>query len=200
MTKEVRIFPATGMPDDDWWNALWPDPLDVLQKLGLAKDTSAIDLCCGNGHFTVPMTMLLNGNVTAVDLNADLLAQAKKRVATVNAPDCNWILGDAMELAAITPEQVDTVLIANTFHGVPNQTELSAEVAKVLKPGGRFIVINWHALPRDKTPVLDEPRGPNTEMRMSPDEVRTVVEPTGLIFGKIVELPPYHYGIIFEKP
>ena len=37
-------------------------------------------------------------------------------------------------------------------------------------------------------------------MRMEPDEVAATVEPVGLRLAQIVELPPYHYGVIFEKP
>lgn len=37
-------------------------------------------------------------------------------------------------------------------------------------------------------------------MRMEPDEVARTVEPAGLRLAQIVELPPYHYGVIFETP
>jgi predicted methyltransferase len=69
----------------------------------------------------------------------------------------------------------------------------------VLKPGGLFAIVNWHRLPREQTTVLDKPRGPNTEMRMSPDDVRPVVEPAGFRLADLVELPPYHYGVVFQK-
>jgi len=34
---------------------------------------------------------------------------------------------------------------------------------------------------------------------MSPEQVRAVVEPAGFGLDHLVELPPYHYGIIFKK-
>jgi hypothetical protein len=54
-------------------------------------------------------------------------------------------------------------------------------------------------LPREQTTVLDKPRGPKTEMRMSPDDVRAVVEPAGFRLADLVELSPYHYGVVFRK-
>ncbi|RUY33250.1 methyltransferase, partial [Mesorhizobium sp. M7A.F.Ca.US.001.04.1.1] len=30
------IFPATSMPDRDWWAALWPDPASLLLSLGVS--------------------------------------------------------------------------------------------------------------------------------------------------------------------
>jgi hypothetical protein len=28
------VYPATAMPDSDWWETLWPDPNAVIGKLG----------------------------------------------------------------------------------------------------------------------------------------------------------------------
>ena len=49
------LFPATGMPDRDWWQALWPDPANVLQALGLQARMEVVDLCYGDGYFTGPL-------------------------------------------------------------------------------------------------------------------------------------------------
>src|SRR5437588_7345131 len=31
----VGFFPATTMPDADWWQALWPDPVTLLVEMGV---------------------------------------------------------------------------------------------------------------------------------------------------------------------
>ncbi len=193
-----KMFPATVMPDKDWWQALWPDPLGVLQALGFVEGMSAVDLCCGDGHFTAPLSALLGGRVYGIDLDPELLTQARVTVEEAGAPPCTWIEADARDMADVIPEAIDMVLIANTFHGVPDQTELAQHVHEVLKPGGRFAVINWHPFPREETKVLGQPRGPKTEMRMSPEDVRAVIEPAGFEFIETVELPPFHYGVIFR--
>jgi hypothetical protein len=35
---------------------------------------------------------------------------------------------------------------------------------------------------------------------MTPEDVTALVVPAGLRLSRIVELPPYHYAILFEKP
>jgi len=35
---------------------------------------------------------------------------------------------------------------------------------------------------------------------MTPDDVVAAVEPAGFIRVGVIELPPYHYGAIFQKP
>ncbi len=193
-----KTFAATAMPDADWWQALWPNPLQVLKDVGFRAGMSAIDLCCGDGRFTTPMSILLDGKVYGVDLDPAMLRIARQAIADVNAPKVTWIEADARDLGHLIAEKVDIVLIANTFHGVPDQTAMAQGAVDVLQPGGAFVVVNWHVLPREDTPVLGQPRGPRFDMRMSPENVWEVVEPSGLVYEKTVELPPYHYGAIFR--
>jgi len=67
-------------------------------------------------------------------------------------------------------------------------------------PGGLFIVVNWHVATSGENNVLGQPRGPRKDMRMTPVQVSKLVEPAGLEIIQLVELPPYHYGVIFQKP
>jgi len=197
--EDERLFPATVMPDRDWWHALWPDPKAVLRAVGIGSDMAVVDLCCGDGHFTKPMCQLVHpGKTWAVDLDANLLAEAEQ--ACRDNSNFIAIRADARELCGYISAPVDFVFIANTFHGVPDKTALSKAAYNALKPGGHFAIINWHRLPREATPVLGQPRGPDTSLRIEPDEVRTLVEPAGLKLEKVVDVGPYHYAAVFLKP
>lgn len=188
------------MPDPDWWQALWPQPSQVFADLGVTPGMGmAVDLCCGDGLFTAPLARLAK-HVVAIDIDPQMLTLAREKVAAVsNAGTCDFVEGDAYDVAGLVSHPADLVLIANTFHGVPNKARLAHGVAAALKPGGRFLVINWHRRPREETTVLGQPRGPRTEMRMTPEEVAAAVAPAGLRPARVVELLPYHYGAIFEK-
>jgi ubiquinone/menaquinone biosynthesis C-methylase UbiE len=129
-----------------------------------------------------------------------MIELARARTAGGGAANCDFVAGDAYEVAELVGRPVDFVLIANTFHGVPEKERLARAVASILEPGGRLAIVNWHRRPREQTTVLGQPRGPATEMRMTPDDVAATVEPAGLEFVRAVELPPYHYGAVFAKP
>ena len=194
------IFPATTMPDADWWQALWPDPAKVIAEMGVEPRIVAVDLCCGDGLFTAPLARIAKG-VYAIDIDRAMLdrARARARVAAAGAANCELFVADAMTVGAVVPEPVDYVFLANTFHGVPDQLGLARAVAAVLKPKGKFGIVNWHRRPREETVVLGKPRGPKTEMRMEPDDVATIVEPAGLFLNRMVDLPPFHYGVVFQR-
>ncbi len=198
MTTQDRLFPATVMPDRNWWHALWPDPDGFARALRIERRMTVVDLGCGDGYFTAAIARQVGpGHVIGIDLDPAMLEQAQ--AACDGLSNCEWLLGDAMELSRLLGAPVDYVLIANTFHGAPDKTGLAREVAAALKPDGRFAIVNWHPLPREETTVLGQPRGPKTDMRMSPEQTCAIVEPAGFKREMLVELPPYHYGAIFVR-
>lgn len=192
------LFTATAMPDQDWWHALWPDPDSVIKALQIHPGMTVIDLGCGDGYFTASIArQIAPDHVTGLDLDATMLTQAQ--AACAGMTNCGWLQGDAMVLRTLITTPVDYILIANTFHGVPDATGLASEVAASLVDNGRFAIINWHPLPREQTPVLAQARGPRTEMRMSVARTQNLVEPAGFRLETVIEFPPYHYGVIFKK-
>ena len=192
------LFPATSMPDRDWWSALWPHPEQTLKALGIEPGMTVLDLCCGDGYFTAPLARMVGGKVYALDIDCAMIEAAKAEVARQGASVRQWICADAMALPAHLTEPVDYVLMANTFHGVPDQTGLARAVRAVLRPHGALAVVNWHPAEREDTPVLGQPRGPDAGMRMSPQAVAEVLEPAGFHLLRVVDLPPYHYAALFE--
>lgn len=192
----VVTFPATSMPDADWWQVLWPDPAAVLARLAIAGGGQAVDVCCGDGMFTVPLAGE-ERHVIALDLDPAMLRRARQKAEAARQRNISYVVADASELACLNEGCADEVLIANTFHGVPDKPRFAQAVAGVLAPSGRFAVINWHREPREKTTVLGKPRGPRTELRMTPGDLEAVLQPAGLRQIRLIELPPYHYAAVF---
>jgi ubiquinone/menaquinone biosynthesis C-methylase UbiE len=195
-SKPPGFFDGTEMPMAGWWEALWPDPAGVLGSVGIRSDMDIIDLCSGDGWFTLQIAKLAR-RVIAIDIDGDLLDIARKRLKEAGVTNCEYVAGDAYELAAIAKRPVDFVFMANAFHGVPDKMRLARAVLDTLKPTGYFAIVNWHQRPRESTVVLGEPRGPRTELRMSPDQTMAAVEPAGFKLAKLVEIPAYHYGAVF---
>jgi SAM-dependent methyltransferase len=193
----VGFFQGTEMPAAGWWEALWPDPAGVLAAVGLRPGMDVIDLCSGDGWFTLQIARVAR-HVSAIDIDPTLLEVGRHRLAENGLANSKFIAGDAYDIAKLAP-LADFVFIANAFHGVPDRARLAQAVKEALKPDGSAAIVNWHKRPREETPILGEPRGPKTELRMSPEETIKFVEEGGLKFTKIVEVPPYHYGVLFTR-
>ncbi len=190
-----NIFPATAVPDPHWWHALWPDPGRTVDRLGITPGMRVIDLWCGDGWFTLPIARLAS-EVVGLDTDSALVAQARARIEAAGLSNCHLVEGDAYDIAELAGGAADVVIVANTFHGVPDKARLCQAVASALRPDGKLIIVNWHRRPREETIVLGQPRGPRTEMRMEPGEVVASAKPAGFTLERTVELPPYHYAVV----
>jgi ubiquinone/menaquinone biosynthesis C-methylase UbiE len=199
MSNLPGFFQGTEMPASGWWEALWPEPVRVLAAVGLKPDMEVVDLCSGDGWFTLQIASVA-ARVIAIDIDRDLLEMARHRLQESGITNCDFIAGDAYDIATIVKRPVDFVFLTNAFHGVPDRPRLAAAVRATLKPSGRFAIVNWHKRAREETKVLGEPRGPNTELRVSPEQTIASVRAGGLMLVQQVEIPPYHYAVIFERP
>lgn len=116
MTLQEHLFPATAMPDKDWWHTLWPDPDGVVSALRMERGMKVIDLGCGDGYFTAAIARHVGpGRVLGLDLDPVMLEQAQ--AACAGMTNCDWLLGDAMALSRLQGAPADYVSIVNTFHG-----------------------------------------------------------------------------------
>jgi len=198
MEKPPGFFEGTEMPPAGWWEALWPDPAGVLRSVGIKPGMAVIDLCSGDGWFTLQIAKIAK-HVVAIDIDANLLAVARQRLSESGITNCDYVAGDAYKISELWRAPVDFVFMANAFHGVPDKPRLARSVRDALKPSGRFAIVNWHPRPREETTILGEPRGPRTELRMPPDQTIEAAEVDGLKFVKLVDVPPYHYGVLLER-
>ena len=137
--------------------------------------------------------------VYAVDLDAELLGRLEGRLEKRDVGDIETIEGDACEPPSLLPERVNTVLLANTFHGVDGRTAFTTSVHDVLKTDGHFVVVNWQDRPPEETTAPGGPRGPPAGLRMTPDETVEAAEPAGFGAVETAELDPYHYGVVFRR-
>ena len=67
------------------------------------------------------------------------------------------------------------------------------EAWRILKPGGRVAVIHWNYDPTT-------PRGPSMDIRPHPEDCLHWTEEAGFVVEEgVIDLPPYHYGLIGRK-
>jgi SAM-dependent methyltransferase len=188
------FFQGTEMPTAGWWQALWPDPTGVLAAVGVQPGMDAVDLCCGDGWFAWQVAKIAR-HVIAIDIDRALLELARIHLAETGAPNCAFHVGDAYQIEY----EVHRALHKRS-NGAPDRPRLAHASREVLKPGGRLAIVNWHPRRREETTVLGEPRGPDTALRLSPEQTVEAAVSGGLTSVGLVEIPPYHYGALFARP
>lgn len=194
-------FQNTGLPDWDWWGKLWPTPGETLRQLGLSTGDSLAEIGSGNGYFALPAARIVAPDpVYAVDIDSGSLEELDHLADQQGIENVVPVRGDARSLAEFLPDSVDVALVANTFHGIQNPTAFVDNVVTVLNEDGRFIIVNWSDRPQETTTVAGEPRGPPTDLRLPADTTQNIVdEAADLTLVRQIEIPPYHYALVFER-
>ncbi len=99
----------------------------------------ALDVCCGTGDITLSIAQM-GVETVGVDFSSGMLEQARQRnTASVQA---TFVEADALQLP-FGDNEFDLVTIA---YGLRNLAEFEAglqELARVLKPGGRMLVLDF---------------------------------------------------------
>jgi len=107
------------------------------------RPISILDVGCGTGVFAARVREALPGSrVFGVDLVSDMLAQGARRWEAL-ADSVHPVQGDSERLP-FADGSFDFVTCANSFHHYPDQEAAVAEMHRVLKPGGRLLLIDGY--------------------------------------------------------
>ena len=111
----------------------------VVRATGLRPGDAALDLACGTGSLTRVLADAVGqtGSVLGVDFSPEMLRAAKARPA----PNVEYELGDATDLAGVPSGRFDAATIAYGARNIPDLDGLFAEMNRVLRPGGRAVCL-----------------------------------------------------------
>jgi SAM-dependent methyltransferase len=112
----------------------------IVRQVGIRPGEDVLDVACGNGNTTIPAAQA-GGRVTGVDLTPELL-QAGRVAAAVAGVQIDWREGDA-EALPFEDAQFDVVLSSFGCMFAPRHEVVAAEIARVLRPGGRLGLCAW---------------------------------------------------------
>ena len=110
----------------------------VLDRLPLTGSERVLDAGCGSGRVTEALLERLpDGSVVALDASSAMLDQSRYRLERFG-DRVTYVRADLGQPLPIS-EPVDAVLSTATFHWVPDHDALFANLAAVLRPGGRLV-------------------------------------------------------------
>ncbi len=112
----------------------------VLEAVEFQGDEAVLDVPCGTGELKRRLIEKWPDLcITGVDLSTGMLAQAKAK-DEVNR--VRWVEADVAELP-LPDQSFDCVICANSFHYFRAPNEALAAMRRVLRPGGRLILVDW---------------------------------------------------------
>ncbi len=125
---------------------LWRRVLN--QAAGIRKGTSVLDVAAGTGTSSAAL-MAAGAAVTAVDLSRGMVAAGKER-----HPEVDFVLGSATELP-FPSDAFDVATISFGLRNISDPGRALEEMARVVKPGGKVVVLEFSKSPRLIRPFHD---------------------------------------------
>jgi trans-aconitate 2-methyltransferase len=124
---DADTYDAVSDPQFEWGT-------EVLGRLELRGDESALDAGCGSGKVTERLLdRLPSGKLLAVDGSEAMIAKAKERLGD----RADYLVADLAELEVGEP--VDLIFSTATFHWIADHDRLFARLHAALGPGGRLV-------------------------------------------------------------
>jgi ubiquinone/menaquinone biosynthesis C-methylase UbiE len=115
----------------------------ITQQFGVSRPIRILDVGCGTGVFAERIrTALPQANVYGIDLVAGMLAKGRDRWQQ-HRGQVSPVQADSERLP-FPAHSFDVVTCANSFHHYPNQQKAVCEMRRVLKPGGRLILVDGY--------------------------------------------------------
>ncbi len=184
----------SGMPEEEYWESLFDVEL-ILDRMGIdATVCDVAELGCGYGTFTVPAARRIRGVIETYDIEPAMVDRTIQRAREVGLDNVRAEVRDVLaEGFGGEPQTKDACLLFNILHGEEPE-RLLAHAARVVRPGGRVLVIHWRYDPAT-------PRGPSLEIRPRPEQVIEWARKTRMLqfVTPVVDLPPWHYGLRFVR-
>jgi ArsR family transcriptional regulator len=138
-TRSQEFFSASAAQWDALRAELFGQRADLLALPGLLdEDWTVGDLGCGTGQVAVALAPFVRG-VIAVDQSRAMLAAARVRLKGMDNVELRS--GDLEELP-IEDRALDAAVLLLVLHYVVDPARALAEARRVLKPGGRLLVMD----------------------------------------------------------
>lgn len=172
------------------------DATEILARLGIKTGSAVADLGCGGaGHFIIPAARLVGSQTPAyaVDILKSVLRSviSKARLEGVNNIKAVWSNLENVGSTRIKQKSLDFACLINILFQSKQHKNVLAEAVRLLKPGGKLLVVDWNQVPASFGPPPDD--------RVKGEAVKKIAQELNLKLIDEFDAGNYHYGLIFEK-
>lgn len=150
----------------------------------------------GSGHYARALAHVVGkgGKVYAIDVQEDVLKHLKLNTHDRVARTIEAVWGDIEKPGGsrLRDRSLDAIVLANTLFQVRDRAGLLAEIRRVLKPGGKLLVVDWAGSYGGMGPA---------QAHVVPEhEAEALFIEGGFYKQKDFRAGPHHYGIVFTAP
>jgi len=169
----------------------WMPREPVLTALHPESGEHLADIGAGLGWLTFPLAQRVGteGRVWAIEPSPD--ASDALRAEARSLPQIQ-VLTTVAESLPLPDASLDGALWHTVYLAIQDVPTAMTETYRVLKPGGRWLIVDWKS--------IDTPMGPPLARRQPPEAVLPRALAVGFRLVRPVNPGPVTWGLLFEKP
>lgn len=167
----------------------------IVQALRVRPGMTVVDLGTGGGAMLPLFSKAVGagGKVIAEDIFPDFLARAKKDHAGL--ANVTFLLGTERD-AKLPAGSADLAVTVDAYHHYDYPQEMLASIKRGLKPGGRFVVVDYYKRPG----AMAAGANAMEHIRIDKDDVVKEAEAAGFQLVESIEhVPGKQYMVIFTS-
>jgi ArsR family transcriptional regulator len=146
-SKSEEFFSSASGQWDRLRDEMFGQTFHLHAVLGLLDPASIVgDLGCGTGQLSALVAPYV-ARVIAVDSSPDMLLAARQRLGPIDNVE---VRSGSVEALPIDAGQLDVAMMGLVLHHVPEPAKALSECARVLKPGGRALIIDMLSHDREE--------------------------------------------------
>lgn len=172
------------------------DPQTNVLQLGLREGMKVADLGAGAGHFALAAAPIVSpgGHVYAVDVQEDVLKHLKYVAQAKGIRNIDTVWGNVERLGGIRlrDHSVDAVMLGNTLFQLEHKEGALAEIKRVLRPGGKVLIVDWAA--------CYDGMGPSEDLVVPEHVAEKLFMDAGFHKQKGFRGGPHHYSLVMSLP
>ncbi len=172
------------------------DPRSNILQMGIREGMQIADLGAGSGHYAIAAAAAIgrDGKVYAIDVQEEILKHLLDTAHRTGHRTIETIWGNVEKPGGtkLRPNSMDAVLCCNLLFQVEHKESLVSEIERILKPGGKVLVIDWSGAYGGM--------GPHPEHVVTEHAAEILFISTGFYKVKNFRAGAHHYGVVFEKP
>jgi len=173
---------------------MFVNPDKTVARLLLCEGMRVADFGAGTGFYAKSASARVGhtGKVYAVEVRKDLVKSLEKKLNQWGISNVSCIWGDIEHIGGtkIADRSMDAVIISNILFQVEDKLGLIDEAKRILKNGGKVLLIEWKEFFGDASRMYNH--------IVSPKKAEELFIKRGFKFVENIDVSGNHYGIIFK--
>ena len=171
------------------------NPDKIISQLDIKEGDTVSDFGCGTGYFSFSLAKKVGekGTVYSLDVLPQIIEtiESQAKIENIKNIITKRVNLEMQNGSGLESDSLDWVILKDVLYQNKNKEAIMQEVKRVLKSGGKVLVVEW----KNQNLMI----GPEKELRIDKKDILNLAKKVGLEFSADIEAGHFNYGFVLIK-